>query len=131
MTTRPRGHPSFTVRSRSSAALTIVRLTGELDLSSCSAVINAIRDVLAVPLRRELVVLDLREVTFCDLAGLRALDAGAVALADAGIRVDAHDTPPPVVRLVTMTGVARWLLPPPTAGPPTRGATTELSEAAS
>jgi anti-anti-sigma factor len=75
------GEPDFSVTSRRAGAAVVVAPAGEVDL----ATVDAVRAELdAARGEAGLVVLDLREVTFIDSAGVRLVLEGSRALAAAG-----------------------------------------------
>lgn len=81
---------------------TIVKLAGELDMSSSSALFDAV--TVMRPLTTELVV-DLSAVGFIDSSGLRALLAGRQAIAeDRGGRLRLTGCTSSVVRLLELSG---------------------------
>jgi anti-anti-sigma factor len=75
------GEPEFTVTRRRTAEAVVVVPAGEIDLATVDAV-RAELDAARADAR--LVVLDLREVTFIDSAGVRLVLEGSRALAAAG-----------------------------------------------
>jgi len=97
------------VRIQFAPKLPLVRLSGELDLDSLHLLTDALDAIAATSCPAELVVLDLAAVTFCDVAGLRALEQCALSLEMVGKQLMLYHPPRSVTRLMTMTGVARWL----------------------
>ena len=79
-----------------------LHLAGELDISTAPALDRLVRDLLADP--EVAVVLDVSALTFCDLAGLRVLNA---AYGRGGERVSLHGQRPSLERLIALTGVER------------------------
>jgi anti-anti-sigma factor len=63
--------PELSVSVERSPAEVVVRLTGEIDLSTAPLLSTAVTEVLAEPPAR--VVLDMAGVTFCDSQGLGTL----------------------------------------------------------
>lgn len=100
----------LTVRIRFTPNLPVIRLAGELDLASLHLLADALDCVAATECTGNLVVLDLSGVTFCDVAGLRALEMCAAALEAADKQLLLYDTPAQIIRLITITGVARHLV---------------------
>lgn len=74
-----------------------VALRGELDLATAPALVAAAPALLATSPRR--VDLDLRELSFIDIAGLRQLDLLQRELADNGIEVAVGASSPAYTRL--------------------------------
>lgn len=110
----PRGDPvrpssALEVRIQLAPNLPLVRLTGELDLDSLHLLTDAMNSIAATSCPAELVVLDLAGVTFCDVAGLRALEQCALALEMSGKQLMLYEAPRTVTRLMAMTGIATWL----------------------
>lgn len=97
------------VRIQFAPTLPLVRLSGELDLDSLHLLTDAVESIAATACPAELVVLDLAAVTFCDVAGLRALEQCALSLEMLGKQLMLYHLPRAVTRLMTMTGVAQWL----------------------
>lgn len=94
------------VRIRFTPTLPLVRLAGELDLASEHLLTDALECLAATACPAEMVVLDLSAVRFCDVAGLRAIEGCAVALAATGKKLVLYNPPLAVTRLITLTGVA-------------------------
>jgi anti-anti-sigma factor len=84
------------------AARTTVSVAGELDVATADEFSRAVRGGLATGA----VVIDLREVTFMDSAGVRALNTALREAANAGreLRV-AREMHPSVVQVLEMTGM--------------------------
>ncbi len=95
------------VRIRFTPTLPVVWLAGEVDLSSQHLLTDAVDCIIAASCPAELVVLDLSDVTFCDVAGVRAIKACAVGLAAAGKELLIQHPPPPVTKLIAMSGRLR------------------------
>lgn len=84
--------------------LAVVRLVGELDIGSEHLLTDAISCVAARtagPLDQ--VILDLSGVTFCDVAGLRAIEGSAFALSRAGRTLTVRHPSRAVLRLVALS----------------------------
>jgi anti-anti-sigma factor len=99
---------SLDVRIRFDRRLPLVRLRGELELASQHLLTDAVESV-ATGCRAEVILLDLSGVTFCDVAGLRAIDGVAREMEVLGWDVVLYHAPPEMVRLMAMTGVAQRL----------------------
>jgi anti-anti-sigma factor len=97
--------PEFEVRTESTDSAVLVRVTGELDLSTH----EQLRDALVgVPDADASVVVDLSECKFIDSSGIRALLVGyeAIRSSDGGARrVAVAGAQPQVRRVLEMTGV--------------------------
>lgn len=90
------------IRIRLSSTLALVRLVGELDLSSEHLLADALGCIEAASCRASLVVLDLAGVTFCDAAGLRAMEACAARLTAEGKELRLSNVSRPVARLLAI-----------------------------
>jgi anti-sigma B factor antagonist len=105
---RPARAPAapLTIERRRFGAVVSVTLTGELDLAAAARTDLELREAGA---HAELVVLDLRGLTFIDCAGLRALlAAGSLVRAIGGRMVIVH-IPPQVRRLLGLPGPSKRL----------------------
>ena len=115
----PRSGSSLSLDPRSTApilevdvefapGLEVVRLAGELDIGSEHLLTDAIACVAARTTRPPAqVVLDLSGVTFCDVAGLRAIEVSAAALSRAGRRLSVRHPSRAVLRLVALRAETR------------------------
>ncbi|HWJ83633.1 MAG TPA: STAS domain-containing protein [Nocardioides sp.] len=102
--------PILDVRIRFNPSLPLVRLVGELDLNSLHLLADAMYSVTARPSENDLVLLDLAGVTFCDLAGLRAIEACALNLeTTAAKRLILYRPSRQVAKLIRISGVAAGL----------------------
>ena len=101
--------PALEVRIRFDPRLPFVRLTGELDLASAHLVSDALDTVAATAYDAQMVVLDLAGLTFCDVAGLRCVEACGLTLEEAGLRLVLYQPPVRVMRLIASSGVAARL----------------------
>lgn len=101
---------SFDIEVTSEAGDVVAHLAGELDLSVRADVVARLTDALADcrPPPKRLVV-DLREVSFCDSSGLGALLDVRRAAGDAGVALTLRAVPPTVDRLLELTDVDGWL----------------------
>jgi len=81
----------------------VLRLEGELDLASAPDFRTATREAGAADVDR--VVLDLRELEFCDSSGLHAIVDFGEEL-PARTRLDVIPGPEPVARLFKLSGIA-------------------------
>jgi anti-anti-sigma factor len=97
------------VRIRYTPTLPVVRLAGDLDLSSVHLLADALDSIAATNCPAPLVVLDLSEVTFCDITGLQGIEDGGSTMAAAGKELMLYHPPSRVVKLIEMTGIARGL----------------------
>lgn len=103
-----RAPPVLDVRIQFEPHLSMVRLTGELDIASAHLLLDAV-GVITTTSTTEMVVLDLAGVTFCDVAGLRAIETCAVAADRAGTRLVLHQVPCLVRRLILTSAVTARL----------------------
>lgn len=88
----------------------VAHLAGELDLSVRADVVTRLTGAVARHERPpERLVIDLREVSFCDSSGLGALLDVQRAAGDAGVAVTLRSVPPAVDRLLELTDVDGWL----------------------
>jgi anti-sigma B factor antagonist len=97
----------FGMRAQQHGDLTVLRLSGELDLQP-AADLTALLDTL-VQSRHSKVLVDLRLLTFCDSVGLSALIHGYRACQNAGGTLRITGDTGLVSRLLTMTGVRELL----------------------
>lgn len=97
------------VRIRFAPTLPVVRLAGELDVSSIHLVRDSIESLAAAACSSATVLLDLSRVTFCDVAGLRAIEEATAVLTGTGKELVLYAVPRNVVRLIAVTGVAAHL----------------------
>jgi anti-sigma B factor antagonist len=102
---------SFEIEVTADANGIVVHLAGELDLAVRGDVGNRLAGVLTGVDAGQAgrVVIDLREVSFCDSSGLGALLDARQAAADAGVALVLRDVPPAVDRLLELTDVDGWL----------------------
>ncbi|MEU9870461.1 STAS domain-containing protein [Actinomadura sp. NPDC048021] len=117
--TRYSGPTRFTAVSRSRAVaratapspgrpgITIVALRGDLDMASAPALGE--RLLTALPQSARLLILDLREVTFCDAAGLTMLIGIQRDATELGISLYLSAPRPQVAKLLRITGLDRGL----------------------
>ena len=97
----------LTVTLSSEDAGTTVRLSGELDLASESAMAETAEQLRTMG-RRE-VVLGIARVRFCDARGLAAIVAFRRRMDDAGAGVTLRGAGPQMVRLLRLTGLEHLL----------------------
>jgi anti-anti-sigma factor len=90
------------VSSRTQRGATVLTLSGELDLASVPALEQAVEGV--SDSAGELVVLDLRELEFMDVAGLRAVLRSDQRLRERGKRLALAGPGYSVRRLLALTG---------------------------
>lgn len=97
----------FEIRCVDDALSARLALRGELDMSSAPLLADALRNVARG--RRKLIVLDLAELEFMDVAGLRTiLDAARRARRDGG-RMAIANPSPHIVRLLELTALDQTL----------------------
>lgn len=89
----------------------LVRLHGELDGLSCGQVPAALEKALGeVPVEIPVeVLLDLHDVTFCDLDGLRALESARRLAASRGVRLRCAGSSPLLRRVAPLVGFGQLL----------------------
>lgn len=92
----------FSLSIRSKRTATVVELGGELDLASHPKLEDALAP--ALESGAELVVLDLGQLEFMDVAGLRALVRSKGRAAAAGKQLVLAAPGPPIWRLLSLTG---------------------------
>ena len=97
--------PGFSVKVRRDGATAIVTPCGELDL----ATVGTLRAALDDAGRCEVLVLDLREVTFMDSSGIGVLVDERRRAGREGFCLRVVSGPPVVQRLLEVTGLARRL----------------------
>lgn len=97
------------VRIMFTPSLPVVRLGGELDVDSVHLVRDALDCVAAMSRRARMIVLDLSDVTFCDVGGLRGIETCAGILEADGRQLVLHRLPQRLTKLIAMTGVASGL----------------------
>jgi anti-sigma B factor antagonist len=86
---------------------TIARLESDLDIVSAPALRQRLRSVLSPGVR--LLIIDLTEVSFCDVAGLAVLIGTQRYARARGITVRLAAPSSPVARLLHITGLDRFL----------------------
>ena len=97
------------VRIRYTPTLPVVRLSGELDMSSIHLLADALESIATANCPAPLVVLDLTDITFCDITGLQGIEDGGTMLAAAGKELLLYHPPERITKLIDMTGIARTL----------------------
>jgi anti-anti-sigma factor len=90
------------------AASATVRLAGEIDVTSVGVVRRAVADLLAGTRR---VILDLGDVTFCDVAGARCLVEARRQAGEAGTDLVVRYPRGPVRRVLDLTGTLPLVCP--------------------
>lgn len=80
-----------------------VHVTGELDVATTPQLVRTLRET---QLRAQLVVLDLREITFMDCSAVHAIVNASIRSRRVGRRLILMRGPPNVDRLFTLTGTA-------------------------
>ena len=86
----------------------VARLTGELDLTSRAAVVEALVPAVSAAASSRLVV-DMAGVSFCDSSGLGALLDVRRAAADAGVDMVLRGVNRQVARLLDLADADGWL----------------------
>jgi anti-anti-sigma factor len=86
--------------TQSGAELAWVRLAGELELDTVSELARTLR---LAQRRAQMVVLDLRALTFTHTAGVRAIVDAGISAVQAGARLILLRGPPDVDRMFTLT----------------------------
>ncbi|MYS20106.1 RNA polymerase sigma-B factor/anti-sigma B factor antagonist [Streptomyces sp. DvalAA-14] len=95
--------PALQVRAECAAPVSTLALIGELDLDGAAQLRAALADCYARRPRR--VLLDLRDLWFCDCAGLNVLLEAAVSARGLGAELRLENVRPQVARLFTLVGV--------------------------
>ncbi|MFE9636141.1 STAS domain-containing protein [Streptomyces sp. NPDC006463] len=95
--------PSFQVTTALDANTTVLRLVGELDMDITVQLRAALADCFAR--RSDRVVLDLRDLRFCDCAGLNVLLEARVTADRIGTDLCVTGARAQVARLLALTGV--------------------------
>lgn len=100
-------HPSLSLSARTSGAITVAELVGELDIQS----VPALREELLSLLRRgpSRLVIDLSKVSFCDASGLAVLVSTGRRARLLGGFLRLTGVSPQVGRVLQMTGLHRSL----------------------
>lgn len=98
------------VRIRYTPSLPMVRISGELDLSCAHLLLDAVRSAADSACPAEVVALDLAGLTFCDLAGVRAIIGAAQALEELGKELRVCSPPSCVLRVVELSGIGEDLI---------------------
>jgi anti-anti-sigma factor len=94
--------PSLQVSPVPDADVPCLRLVGELDLDSSAQLRSALADWLARPSHR--VILDLRELRFCDCAGFNALLEAKATADGTGTELSVEGARAQVARLFSLIG---------------------------
>jgi anti-anti-sigma factor len=98
-----RGHAYLTVAAEHRGDAVVVRLRGELDVSSVDGLRQAMHGILkSLP---QTVVVDVSGLGFADCAGLSVLSSARRRLAEQGRKLIITDPQPLVQRLLTLTGL--------------------------
>lgn len=88
--------------------LTVVWVTGDVDLAAEASVTQALADVVASGTTTGVVV-DLSGVPFLDSSGIRALVRGHLAAAEAGLELTVRGAQGTVEQVLRLTGVDKTL----------------------
>jgi anti-sigma B factor antagonist len=94
--------PDFDIETRREEAALIVAARGEIDMATAGQVEAALRDGGA---KHEVVVLDLRGVTFLDTSGIRLVVSEQRRAEEAGHRFAVVRGPRPVQRIFSISGL--------------------------
>jgi anti-anti-sigma factor len=86
-------------------SLSVIRLRGELDLSTWHLLQDAVESLTARPCSGCVVLLDLRDLDFCDSKGLEAIRDAKLMLAGADAQLVLGDPPGALRRLLHITGL--------------------------
>jgi anti-anti-sigma factor len=85
-----------------------VKVAGELDSATCDKLAEAVEQAIA-DLRVEQLVLDMREISFIDSAGLRTMLLIEQSAAQRGLALTVHPPPEEMMELLQLTGVGARL----------------------
>ena len=99
--------PAFAIRIVHSGPATHIHPAGELDIATTPALEQAI--VAATTERGAALVLDLRELTFMDSTGLRALAQANARAGDSGIALSIIRGPRQIERVLEISGLGAML----------------------
>jgi anti-sigma B factor antagonist len=94
---------SFTIREERTGATTVLRLAGELDMTTAPCLRSRLDDLISAG--RSQILVDLRELTFCDSAGLTTLIQGDRHCTAAGGWLRLTGPSGHVARVLEMSGV--------------------------
>ncbi|HET6776132.1 MAG TPA: STAS domain-containing protein [Acidimicrobiales bacterium] len=100
---------SFDVQVAADHGELVARISGELDLTARTALVDAVTAPLGDGCAFKRLALDLERVTFCDSSGLGALLDIRRASSDVGVDMVLRNVPMPVARLLDMADVDGWL----------------------
>lgn len=103
-TGEPGAPPPFRLQLDPRRATIVVAVQGEIDISTAGELAARLREMMEAGFRR--VVLDLREVTFIDSSGLRAVIQARAASDRAEVEFALVPGPKAVQRLFELTGTA-------------------------
>jgi anti-anti-sigma factor len=95
--------PCFDVRVFSSNTVANVELMGELDIAGVDRLREVLESLRCSPILS--VILDLAQLSFVDLSGLRMLAAGCGRLRGAGVAVRVRDPQDQFHRMAALAGV--------------------------
>jgi anti-anti-sigma factor len=94
--------PSFHAVTRVEPSRTVIRLRGELDIATLPRLVRAVGRTLRTSTK--VIVLDLHDLEFVDVVGLRGIEVLTRQLATVGCRVTVTNVPNRVMRLVSTIG---------------------------
>ncbi|MET9611918.1 STAS domain-containing protein [Kitasatospora indigofera] len=113
MAERPSTAPGdLTVQVRAGASVAYIELSGELDMDTVPQVEEAVRQSLLS--RTRIVIFDVRDLGFCDCAGLGGLLRARQRIVGADAVFHLENPPPMLLRLAALSGTGSALgLPAP------------------
>jgi anti-sigma B factor antagonist len=100
---------SFDVKVAAEQGELVARVSGELDLTARTSLVDAVTEPLGDGGAFKRLALDLERVTFCDSSGLGALLDIRRASTGVGVDMVLRNVPLTVARLLDMTDVDGWL----------------------
>ena len=104
MSTPERERADFALEAESADGATILRVTGEIDLSTHERLADELTELAA---KGRPIVIDMADCDFVDSSGIRSLLIGQRAAGDAGASVALAGASPQVTRVLEVTGVGR------------------------
>lgn len=103
----PGAPPPFRLEVEPHRRTVVVAAHGEIDIATAGDVARSLRELIDAGFRR--IALDLREVSFIDSTGLRAVLEARAASAEAGVEFALVPGPQAVQRLFELTGTVTVL----------------------
>ncbi|MGW1023603.1 STAS domain-containing protein [Streptomyces sp. NPDC002577] len=98
------GGARFTVDVRVEGDTLVLAVGGELDHDSAGVLRDALTEGLSTAATR--IVVDCKDLTFCDSTGLNVLLHGRLDAQEAGVGLELATLRPPVARMFDITGAA-------------------------